>query len=97
MNKNNEQQINDILNSMKGSKRAKPQRDLFAQIQAKIQAPKVKILSMYQLRAAAAVGLLIVTLNVYAFGNYFLNTTNDTELVMQDNSESLISNYQLYE
>ena len=98
MNKNNEQQVNDILNSMKGSERAKPQLELFAQIQDKIQQKTITILPMYQLRVAAAVGLLVLTLNIYAFRTCFLNEiSSGNELVMDATNESLISNYQIYE
>lgn len=94
--KDKEQQFDDILNSMKGSKRAKPRQDLFAAIQSEIQKPIVKVLTMSQIRAVAAVGLLLVTLNVYAFSSFYTDESlSENELV--ENDESLISNYQIYE
>ncbi|MFK7950734.1 MAG: hypothetical protein AB8G11_24320 [Saprospiraceae bacterium] len=96
--KKKEQQIDAILNSMNGSKRAKPRPELFVQIQNKIRKPVVKILTMNQIRAIAAVGLLLVTLNVYAFSSFYLNESlSENALVMQGDNESLISNYQIYE
>lgn len=93
-----DKRFDNILNSMQGSQRAKPRPELFDAIQRKIRQPKVKILPMYQLRAAAAVGLLLLTLNVYAFRSLFLNeATQDSGLVMEGNDESLISNYQIYD
>lgn len=90
-----EQQIDAILSSINGSKRAKPRPELFAQIQNKIQKPVAKILTMNQLRAIAAVGLLLVTLNVYAFSSFYSNDALSNNELVDD--ESLISNYQIYE
>lgn len=96
--KNKEQQIDAILNSMNGSKRAKPRPELLAQIQKKIRQPVAKILTMNQLRAVAAAAVLLVTLNVYAFSSLYSNEAlSENELVLQGDDESLISNYQIYE
>lgn len=96
--KNEKQQFDAILNSMKGSQRAKPRPDLLAQIQNKIQQPVVKVLTISQIRRIAAVGLLLMTLNVYVFSSlYSNNALNEKELVLQDSEESLISNFQIYE
>ncbi len=95
-NHDQEQWINDVLGSMKGSRRAQPQTTLFAQIQHQLDKPEARIISARQWRVAAAAAILLLSLNGFALRAYVQSTS--TEIAQeQRSSEQLLSDFSIYE
>ena len=96
MDELNEKNIERILNSMEGSNRAKPRPNLLQEIEQNLYQPETKIISLRQLRLAAAAVLLLLVANVWAIQN---TATNESEISSTEelDSNSLIADYNLYE
>lgn len=89
-------EISAILNSMKGSQRAKPSRDLFAKIEREINQIDTSIVPLRQLKWAAAAIILLLIINGLAMQqNYNHHRTNT--IAESFGGESIISNYTLYD
>jgi hypothetical protein len=99
MNDEREKWMEDVFQSMKGSRRATPGPELFAKIEGQIEASNGKIIPMPQWRYAAAAAALVLVVNVTALVYYNQNAgiTQEEVAVASVYSESLISNYQIYE
>lgn len=81
----------DILNSLEGIERAKPNSNLFEKIQAKTRkSPQEK---NYGWLAVAATISLVICFNVYLILNYNNQDTNPET----HSYGNLISNYNIYE
>lgn len=97
-----EKWIEAVFNSVKDSKRAKPSSDLFAKIEQQISQPKAKVISMRQIALGIAAAILILIFNIFAM-RQFVNqrqdfNTNVYDVVISDvSSQTLISNYKIYE
>lgn len=93
MEKEEKQWINSVFNSLEGSQRAKPNSDLFQEIETRTSATPIKIIPMYQLRVASIAIILILALNVMAINNL---TQQETANKSENTSFSteLISDYQ---
>ena len=91
--------IENVFDSMKGSKRAKPSHELFAKIEHQINAPEAKTISMRQWSYTVAAAVLVLVLNVFALRQITQsNELNAGEMIVSDaSSQSLISNYNIYE
>lgn len=99
MKKDKDKWIEDVLDSMKGSQRAKPSPELYAKIERQINAPEAKIVPMPQWSYAVAAAVLVLVLNVFAIRQFTQNNElNVSEIVVSsdDTSSSLISNYKIY-
>lgn len=99
MKEDKEKWIDDVFDSMQGRKRAKPRPGLFAQIEGQIDALETKVIPMRQWNYAVAAAILILVLNVFALRQYTKNneSTVSEMVVSDDSSQSLISNYKIYE
>lgn len=99
MRKENDKWIDDVLGSMKESKRAKPHVGLLAKIEQQLFAQEASIISMSQWRLATAVAVLLLVLNVVAIQLYLGNSqTDNMEMIGNGNNPSyLISDYKLYD
>ena len=90
---NKKDQTSAILDSMKGSQRAKPSADLFAKIERKINQPEASVIPLRQLKWAAAAVISLLIINGLAVQqNYKHHKTNATT-----EGASIISNYTLYD
>lgn len=88
----------EIFESMRGSQRAKPNPDLFAKIEAKINTPDAKFISWRFRRLAAAAAILLLMMNVFVLQQLTQNTSYVGEKVTSETSkQSLISNYKIYD
>ena len=99
MNAEKEKWTEEVFQSMKGSQRAKPSPELFAKIEEQIEVSETKIVSMYQLKYAAAAAALILLLNItvlFTYRNYDVVSYEGT-IEANTYSQSLISTYQIYE
>lgn len=99
MNEEKEKWIEEVFQSMKGSKRAKPQLELFTRIENKIALSKAKIVSLHQWRYAAVTAALILLINTTAlmYYNQHKQMNNEDMAVVDTYNISLISAYQIYE
>lgn len=99
MKDDKEQWIEDVFDSLKGSKRAKPNDDLFARIETEIESPDTKVIPLRQLRMIAAAAIVLLTLNIGALLQYTQSQKSNYENQVTESSHqtSLISDYKLYE
>lgn len=98
MQKNLDKRINQILDSTKGSQRAKPREQLLAKIESQIYGTTAAIIPLRQLRVVAAAAVLLLMLNGWAVKNYLeKGVYQGKEAAVKQASESLILNYKLYE
>jgi len=86
------QRIEDILESTKGSKRAKPSEDLLQQIEQRIGVDGM-IIPIGRLRLVAAAAALLLLVNILAVNTYLQSEVKENK---QPNI-SLISDFKLYE
>lgn len=99
MNKEKEQWMEEVFQSMKGSQRATPRPELFAKIETKITGLETKVVSLYQWKSAAAIAVLILFLNVTTLLYYHQNALVSYEetVDLEAYNQSFISTYQIYE
>ncbi len=99
MESDKEKWINGVMGSLAGIQRAKPKQDLFSEIKKGIAKPEGKVITMQQLRIAAAAAVLLLAINVFLLTQYAKSEqSNTTDWVTEvDANEQLISNYNLYE
>lgn len=99
MNNQRENWIKNVLQSMKGSERAKPDPALFAKIQQQVSSPNATIISLYQWRNYAAACILLLFINTTVL--VLFNQSKDSqprEVVASDSSyESLVISFQIYQ
>lgn len=81
---------NQILNSLKGIKRAQPKEELFEKIKYQLNIPSKnkqgRLLSIYSIRVAAACGLLLFFINIWSINNHF--NKKQAKISNQDNLQS---------
>jgi len=96
MNQNKKDKISDILNSMKGSQRAKPSGDLFAKIEHEISGTDTFIIPLRQLKWVAAAAILLLIINGITMQQNYKHHKTDT-IAKSARGKSIISNYTLYD
>jgi hypothetical protein len=95
MNEDKEQWMEDVFNSMKGSKRLQPSTDLFAKIENEISTSKVIPIFQWKYAAAAAIVIFVnITSVFYYTQNTEINTNDDAVAVVYN--QPLLSTYQIY-
>jgi len=96
MNNNKEEQLNNLLYSMKGAPKAKPPTSLFSKIEQEL-ASQSKVIQLKQLSvvAAALIGLLI--LNLWTIQALQQNRQLSTQKQSNNSNISLMSNYKIYQ
>lgn len=99
MNDDKEKWMEEVFQSMKGSRRAKPRPELFAKIEGQIAVSKGKVIPLRQWKYAAAVAALVLFVNVKAllYSNQNDEVFNDDAVVADVYNQPLISSYQIYE
>lgn len=100
MSNEKEKWIEEVFQSMKGSKRAQPRKELFAKIQNQIGAIEPKVIPLHHMRYAAAVAILLLILNAFALQQFQQsNTLQKDEMISSTASynQSIISDYKIYE
>lgn len=98
MNDEKEKWIEDVFQSMKGSQRAKPSPELFANIQNRIAPAEAKLVPIYQWKSAVAAAAMILFVNITVLFYYHQQeglSYEDTS-VADAYHEALISTYQIY-
>ena len=95
-NQNRKDEIFDILNSTKGSQRAKPSEGLFVKIQREIREADTFIIPLPRLKWAVAAAILLLVINgLVVQQNYKTHKIDAIAEPAED--ESIISNYTLYD
>lgn len=98
MKNNKEKYITEVFDSLKGSKRAKPNPNLFAKIENRIFGEEAKIIPITQWRMAAAAAVVILAMNIFAIQNFSQNNQKGTGgIITEESNQVLISNYNLYD
>lgn len=98
MEKDKEKWMNDVLDSVQGSRRAKPHPELFAKIEAAVYAPQSKVIPIRQWRLFAAAAVCLLMLNIFALRKYAQSNVSAKEWLVENSvEETIISTYQLYE
>ncbi|MEZ4850474.1 MAG: hypothetical protein R3B93_18055 [Bacteroidia bacterium] len=94
-----EKWIEDVFQSMKGSKKAQPRPELLAKIEDQITDSREKVIPMRQWKYAAAAAVVIIFMNVSAllYYNQTAKGTYEDVAAAEVYSKSLISNYKIYE
>jgi hypothetical protein len=97
-NMDKEKWMDAILQSMRGSHRAKPRPELFAKIENQFYDPAAKVIPVFKLRVAAAAALFLLIFNVFSMRQYAQNAQSDTaeNLIESESDQQLISNFNLY-
>ncbi|UBM60167.1 hypothetical protein LAG90_05865 [Marinilongibacter aquaticus] len=97
MDSEKEKWINDVLQSMKGSRKAKPSARLFEQIESKIDSTEAKVVPLYFWRSVAA-AVLLLCLNIFAFQhlNAYRKSVSNTQVETASYSADLISDFNIY-
>lgn len=91
--------MEDVFQSMKGSRRAKPNLDLFAKIESEIKSSTAKVIPLRQWQYAAAAAALVLFVNVSALFYYqqYSGLAYEEVAVVDTYNQPLISDYQIYE
>ncbi len=99
MKNNQEKWVNEVVESMKGSQRAKPAPELLGKITHQLFDQKAKVLSIRQWRIIAIAATLILALNILAISQLSSNNKAVNTQMAEKNSgqQDIISNYKLYE
>lgn len=99
MTEDKEKWMEAVFQSMKSSQRAKPRPELLAKIEDRIKDSTSKVIPLHQWRYAAAAAVLILFANTSAllFYNQYEEVPVAEAVVADAYSQSLISNYQIYE
>ena len=97
MNEEKEQWMEDVFQSMKGSRRAQPRPALLAKIERQIDAAKMIPLQKWRYAVAAAALLLFVNVAALLIYNQNSGEARSEVAAADAYSESLISSFQIYE
>ena len=90
--------MDKIINSMKGSQRAKPSSDLFEKILTDLDHNSTKVISMNQWKTAIAAACFVLIFNLVAL-NYSYQQDRNTlieTLYEEDGNPLIINSFQLY-
>ena len=98
MNVDKEKWKDDVLDSLKGSKRAHLNPNLYAKIEQQVYFPESEVIKMHQWRMAVAAAVLFLFLNVFSMNQFVKSSQAQTDEISMEiaSSEQIISNYNLY-
>ena len=91
--------IEQALNSLEGSSRAKPAPRVFTQVTRLIETENATIIPLQRLRMAAAIAASVLLVNVYVLGQLAQEEGVNSEQIVYENqlSNQLINSYKLYQ
>lgn len=97
--KEKQQWVDGVFQSMKGSSKATPNPALFSLIEQQIEFSQAETIPKKQWRFAVAAAILVLIMNVSALILYEQDDISSNGISKSDTmySSSLISNYQIYE
>lgn len=98
-NLNSEEWMEEVLGSMQGRKEVMPSRDLFADIESRIDQPETRIFSFSHKMLSMAAAILLICLNIFAMNAYGI-FENDNAVVVSSEARigsELISDFKIYE
>ena len=99
MKDENEKWIDDVINSMNGSQKAKPSAGLSNRINNQINNHSAKIISMDHWRISISAAVVIFILNIFVMQKYLtVNDLSNSPISLEENtSDQIISDYKLYD
>lgn len=99
MDEEKEKWMENVLNSMSGSQRAKPRPELLKKIQSKIGASETKVVPLRQWKYAVAAAILILLMNTitWVYVNQPNPIRNESVTVVDTYNQTLIRSFQIYE
>ncbi|MFK7797147.1 MAG: hypothetical protein AB8E82_06810 [Aureispira sp.] len=97
MNEEQEQWLDDVLQSAQAKKVVVPRADLFESIQLALEKEPALVFSHWTKTWMVAAALLIGLLNIFAFQQILSsNYTSNADTELSSNYESLVSDYNFY-
>lgn len=98
-NEDSEKWMEEVLGSMQGSKTVAPTRDLFIDIQKRIEDTNVRVIPFPQRIIGIAAAILLLCLNIFAMNAYGFFENDHTEIVSNEGSgaSELMSDFKIYE
>ena len=97
MDREKEQWIDEVFDSLKGHEKAMPPTHLLTKIEQNLHSPEAMIIPVGKYRIAVAAAAMLLLVNVLSLYQFSRNaTTSDLEW-REANAESLISDYKLYD
>lgn len=98
MKNDNNKRFDAILNSMKGSRKAKPTHDLFDRIEQNLDESPHNVFQLFSWKYAVASAALILFVNIFAIHQIY---SSKDKLANTDEQAytayTLLSNYKIYE
>jgi len=98
MKEENNKWIEDVFQSMNGSRKAKVNPALFAKIEDRISASEIEIIPVFGWKQYAAAAVIILAMNTITMINYSKSIkSNDQDIVaIGSNNQALMTTYQIY-
>lgn len=98
MQKEQEKWVENVMNSLQGMQAAQPPADLFTSITSKLNQPEAKVIPLRRIQLSIAVASILLLLNAFALQMYAQNgRAISSEIVAEDSSLQLMSNFKIYE
>lgn len=97
MEQNIDKKADRIINSFKGSNRAKPSPALYDKIEAKIFLKEASMIPLRTVWLSVAAAILLIFINIAAISSRSANNRSSLSPAEMKESYSLISNYNIYE
>ena len=92
-----EKWIDNIMESLEGSERARPDDALFDKIEQRVMHPETRIIPLGRVRVAAVAAVLLLMINGLVINEYLTNdVTDDINLAEVGDGYDLLSNYEIY-
>ncbi len=96
MQKDVNKRINEILNSIEGSQRAKPKMDLLGKMERIIYEIEGIMIPMNRIKLVAAAAAIMLILNLSVLNLYF-QSNQEGDLLEIQHSTALITDFKLYD
>ncbi len=96
---NSERWTENVLSSMQRNKKVSPSRDLFNDIQRRIDQTEIRVLPFSQSLAGVAAAVLLLAFNFFAVNPYSVFENNPRAIVSDETASApeLISDFKIYE
>jgi hypothetical protein len=93
-----EEWMNDIIRSLEGSSRARPDDALFNKIKQQINTVEGRIIPLTRLRAVAAAAVVLLLINVAMLSQYTQTVAGtQADLAADDSPYKVLSDYNVYD
>ena len=98
MKTDKEQWIDEVLDSLSGSEKARPDPGLFTKITARLEAPETRTISLSQRRIGMVAAIILLIINVISLRLYLQDDNSDyAASVAESEPIELIFDFKIYE